>query len=41
MWSSIDQELGRDIWRTSVEEIVDGVMTPRPGSKGKIGSRPY
>ena len=34
-------ELGGDIWRTFVEEMVDGVMTPRPGSKGKIGPRAY
>ena len=26
-----------EIWRTLVDEIVDGVMTPRPGSSGKSG----
>ena len=30
-------ELGVEIWRTSVDEMVDGVMTPRPGITGKSG----
>jgi hypothetical protein len=30
-------ELGVDIWRTFVEEMLDGIMTPRPGSSGKSG----
>ena len=30
-------ELGVEIWRTLVDESVDGVMMPRPGSSGKSG----
>ena len=30
-------ELGVDICRTLVDEIVEGVMTPRPGISGKSG----
>ena len=30
-------ELGVESWRTFVDEIVDGVMTPRPGISGNSG----
>jgi len=30
-------ELGFDICRTLVDEMVDGVMTPMPGSNGNSG----
>jgi hypothetical protein len=30
-------ELGVESWRTSVDEIVEGVMTPRPGISGNSG----
>ena len=31
-------ELGVESWRTLLDEMVDGVMTPRPGITGKIGA---
>jgi hypothetical protein len=30
-------ELGVDICRVSLDEMVEGVMTPMPGSSGKSG----
>jgi hypothetical protein len=33
----IGYELGLEIWRTSVDEMVEGMMTPIPGSSGKRG----
>ena len=31
-------EVGVESWSTLVDEMVDGVMTPRPGISGKSGA---
>ena len=39
--SATGYELGFEIWRTSVDEIVDGVMMPIPGRSGNRGLELY